>query len=420
MHKFAKLQKLPIHCLDFTFFFFSIITMEAPDNALNDMLACIANPTKIEQIEETVPLDDSPVPHHHEDNDPTDFDLDALFDESDHKYSDHKQRKRKRKKHKKHNKHKKHKKHKKRRRRSPIMSDTDSRASLSESLSESSNNRSVSPLVFPDFDEMPIEPIEPIEPRLMSREKIALLARLKRRFGPNCTQFSETMSVIELKNIEATLTYNGTAKTSVTMMRRALMFLIVITEKMSKRLPKKMNVNLDGWSESIYCDLSSFDETLYEIYDLYGENVQIHPISKLGMQLVSSAAMYSMTKQLMSSPGVRDILENPQQMQDILSNLATAMQSKPAVTAAAAAAAKPVAKSTQVAAKPVAKPAQVVVKPVAKSTMAMPMAMPDSNSLKELLRNERKVQESNDKSIILSEKKSPANNTETAEATIEL
>jgi hypothetical protein len=75
-----------------------------------------------------------------------------------------------------------------------------------------------------------------------------------------------------------------------------------------------MDVNLDGWSESVNENQEDFDEIFEELYDKYKDRTKVAPEIRLIMTLGISASMCHVTNTFFKSkmPGMDDILKrNP-------------------------------------------------------------------------------------------------------------
>lgn len=72
------------------------------------------------------------------------------------------------------------------------------------------------------------------------------------------------------------------------------------------------NIQLDGWSESLHDDISSYDEVFEELYQKYKTEGTIAPELKLVFMIVSSAVMYHITHSMFKSsmPQFENIMRN--------------------------------------------------------------------------------------------------------------
>lgn len=84
-----------------------------------------------------------------------------------------------------------------------------------------------------------------------------------------------------------------------------------------------VGAKLDGWSDSLYENITDYDDVFEELHDKYKTSAQLPPELKLMMMMSGSAFMHHMTHTMFKSqlPGLDDILrQNP----DLAKNLATA------------------------------------------------------------------------------------------------
>lgn len=72
---------------------------------------------------------------------------------------------------------------------------------------------------------------------------------------------------------------------------------------------------LKGWSESMHCDIDSYDEVFGELYDKYRDKGgKMAPEIKLLLMLSSSAVQFHLSKTIFSSPPLGDALKNNPQL----------------------------------------------------------------------------------------------------------
>lgn len=141
-----------------------------------------------------------------------------------------------------------------------------------------------------------------------NRERIRLIARIRRRQGEG-RQKLEAATLGALRIMSAGAGYEARAKTAVQMMRRFTMFFARVIETISSRYPKLAG-DLSGWSESVYMQLDSYDEMLYDIYDEYGDHLQANPIVMYLMALGSNAVMFAMAKKVINHPATGAVLSD--------------------------------------------------------------------------------------------------------------
>ena len=70
-------------------------------------------------------------------------------------------------------------------------------------------------------------------------------------------------------------------------------------------------IRLDGWSESLNQDITSFDEIFEELHEKYGGKSMMPPEIKLVFMVASSAFMFHMSKSMFSSmPGLQEAMKD--------------------------------------------------------------------------------------------------------------
>ena len=144
-------------------------------------------------------------------------------------------------------------------------------------------------------------------------ERVQLLAKLKRRNSRRKPHEQEHInpnaSINDLRIQAAGASYETKSKTAVLMLRRITMFIAKIIETISTNYPEYLP-ELEGWSENVYLSLDSYDEMLYDIYDEYGHKIKSNPIITFIFALGSNAAMFAMTKKIMSNPITGHVMGN--------------------------------------------------------------------------------------------------------------
>lgn len=98
-----------------------------------------------------------------------------------------------------------------------------------------------------------------------------------------------------------------------------------------------LNLQLEGWSESIMENVDDYDGVFEELYVKYKSSMQVAPEVKLIMMLGGSATMFHLTNSMFKAlPNASDILkQNPalvQNMMDAVKNTTTANVAAAAAT----------------------------------------------------------------------------------------
>jgi hypothetical protein len=156
-----------------------------------------------------------------------------------------------------------------------------------------------------------------IETEAQTRERIRLIAKLKRKneklpVGQRL-HVDEDASLSSLRRKCQGTSYENKAKLAVLVLRRITMFVSKLIEGASQKYPEYI-ADLKGWSENVYLSLDNYDEILYDIYDLYGDNLQANPLVAFAVALGTNAVMFAMTKKIVDNPVGNLMMQNLQKM----------------------------------------------------------------------------------------------------------
>lgn len=122
---------------------------------------------------------------------------------------------------------------------------------------------------------------------------IEQVARQMRQLGKEVdTAALESKSRRRLRLIKRRMMYQVRSQSAIQLYRRIMVFMSVMSEGLAKRYPQAfLNADLDNWSKQLFRDLDQFDPYLYDVYDEYGDRMDINPLANLAMALVSHAGM---------------------------------------------------------------------------------------------------------------------------------
>lgn len=90
-----------------------------------------------------------------------------------------------------------------------------------------------------------------------------------------------------------------------------------------------LDINLDGWGETVNENIEDYDDVFAELHDKYGGKTKMAPELKLLFMLGGSAAMLHMTNTMFKSaiPGMDDIMkQNPELMKQFTNAAVNSMQ----------------------------------------------------------------------------------------------
>ena len=154
-----------------------------------------------------------------------------------------------------------------------------------------------------------------LSPEQEATEKAALLNKLRRlqTKGVEGAKMNMTNSLDEIKAEYTRLSDSAGLEKSIKFQRQMLVTAVTGLEFLNQRF-NPVDVNLEGWSESVNENQDDFDEIFEELYDKYKDRSKVAPEVRLVMTLGMSAAMCHITNTFFKSkmPGMDDILKrNP-------------------------------------------------------------------------------------------------------------
>jgi hypothetical protein len=155
-----------------------------------------------------------------------------------------------------------------------------------------------------------------MSPEQEATEKTAILNKLRRLAtkGIEGVRMNMTNTLEEIKAEYSRLVDSRNLESSIKFQRNALLTCVTGMEFLNQKF-NPLDVNLDGWSESVNENQEDFDEIFEELYDKYKDRSKVAPEVRLVMTLGISAAMCHVTNTFFKSkmPGMDDILKkNPE------------------------------------------------------------------------------------------------------------
>lgn len=149
--------------------------------------------------------------------------------------------------------------------------------------------------------------------RSILTEKHDLLFRMNRlmtRGGTQSRTMSASDSLDELRAEYERMRRELDTEQSVKFQRSVLVSFATGLEFLNNRFDVA-GVRLDGWSESINQDITSFDEVFEELHEKYGQKSTLPPELKLIFMIASSAFMFHMSKSVCSGvPGMQEMMRD--------------------------------------------------------------------------------------------------------------
>lgn len=158
-------------------------------------------------------------------------------------------------------------------------------------------------------------------------EKADLLNKINRleKKGLNVNKKLNIYSnVEELRTEYKRIQYSVDVEQSVKFSRRMLIACVTGVEFLNKRY-NPLEVQLEGWSESVMENVDDYDGVFEELYNKYKAKVNVAPEVKLIMMLGGSAMMFHLTNSMFKSaiPNMNDVMkQNP----DLVKNMMSAVQ----------------------------------------------------------------------------------------------
>jgi hypothetical protein len=154
-----------------------------------------------------------------------------------------------------------------------------------------------------------------LTPEQEATEKTALLTKMRRLAtkGVVGNSMNMTNTLDEIKAEYSRLVDSAGLEKSIKFQRNLLVTCVTGMEFLNQKF-NPVDVNLDGWSESVNENAEDYDEIFEELYDKYKDRTKVAPEIRLLMTLGISASMTHLTNTFFKSkmPGMDDILkQNP-------------------------------------------------------------------------------------------------------------
>lgn len=150
------------------------------------------------------------------------------------------------------------------------------------------------------------------------------LARLEKKgFNVN-KKLNAYSSINDLRTEVKRITYTIEVDQAVKFSRRALVACVTGLEFLNKRY-NPLEIQLDGWSESIMENVEDYDGVFEELHNKYKGKMEMAPEVKLIMMLGGSATMFHLTNSMFKAamPNMNDVIkQNP----DLVKSMMSAVQ----------------------------------------------------------------------------------------------
>lgn len=154
------------------------------------------------------------------------------------------------------------------------------------------------------------------ELNVLKRKELTLLERLERKGFKACKKFTMVDKLDDIIAERERLDDEKGCEESIKWQRKIIMGASTGIEYLNK-VYDPFDLKLEGWSESIYENISDYDEVFEELYHKYKNKVKVAPEIKLIGMFAGSALMFHFSKTLFSKasdqvPGFDDVMrDNP-------------------------------------------------------------------------------------------------------------
>ncbi len=132
-------------------------------------------------------------------------------------------------------------------------------------------------------------------------------------------------SAQELRTELKRVMYSIEVDQSIKFSRRMLVACVTGVEFLNKRY-NPLDIQLEGWSESVMENVDDYDGVFEELYNKYKTSVKVAPEIKLIMMLGGSAMMFHLTNSMFKSaiPNMNDVIkQNPNLVQNMMEAVKT-------------------------------------------------------------------------------------------------
>ena len=163
------------------------------------------------------------------------------------------------------------------------------------------------------------------------REKLIYLRKLENleKKGINLTKkYNMDCDLKEMKGEYEMIKSEKEKSASIKFQGKMLMAAVSAIEFLNNKFDP-LDINLDGWGETVNENIEDYDDVFAELHEKYGGKTKMAPELKLLFMLGGSAAMLHMTNTMFKSaiPGMDDIMkQNPELMKQFTNAAVNSMQ----------------------------------------------------------------------------------------------
>ena len=146
------------------------------------------------------------------------------------------------------------------------------------------------------------EPLSYEDKQSKKEDLLAKLKRLEDRGYGSSKRASMAMDLDEIEEIHKKLHDQSELDKSIKFQRKMLVGFVTITEYLNATY-NPFDLQLEGWTESIYENLSEYDEVFEKLHEKYKDIVSVTPELELLGMLAGSAMMFHFSKLLFEKAG---------------------------------------------------------------------------------------------------------------------
>jgi hypothetical protein len=194
------------------------------------------------------------------------------------------------------------------------------------------------PIKLDGLDNFNAEPYVPAAPKRMSeetlqREKYEILRKFERlsKLGvPMRKRFTIDSPIEEMKMELEFIKREKSMDATIKQFSEWFVTGMSAMEYGSKNLAflKAFGLQLDGLSEAAQMNVADLEDDFEELYDLYGENMKMHPLVRIPLRTCMMIYMVHLTNQMTRKSAIPNIDEIMRQNPDIARQLASAAMSQ--------------------------------------------------------------------------------------------
>lgn len=109
----------------------------------------------------------------------------------------------------------------------------------------------------------------------------------------------ERLSDRQLNKLDKKLRFRCSRQQALTMLRRGLLFAVVLIEKSHAYFNPTHAYLLDGWSGEVISDIATYDQYIERVYDYYFYGRELHPLAAIVIALGTSALWHVVSRRFL-------------------------------------------------------------------------------------------------------------------------